>query len=89
MTIDTDKLTANWKTTANGLLSAGVAVVIAWMALPAGSRRLVYALAALRALVGFTQTDAGTTLAITPAGDVRPVASHETPDDSADVAVTK
>ena len=87
MTLDTDKLLANWKTTAQGLLGAAVAVIVAVVALPPGARVVVYVLAGLRALVGFLQKDAGTILAETPEGDVKVVASREIPIDPADKAV--
>jgi hypothetical protein len=58
MTIDTSTLTAHWKTTANGLLSAGIAIVLAVMVLPPTASKCVIALAVLRALSGFMQKDA-------------------------------
>jgi hypothetical protein len=58
MVIDTEKLTKNWKTTAQGLLGAAIAVILAVMVLPPGVKPLVIVLAALRALVGFLQKDA-------------------------------
>ena len=81
-------LAANWRTTANGLLSALIAVIVAIAALPAGARPYVYALAGLRALVGFIQSDAGKTLAVT-SGGVKAVDSHEIPNDPANKMVNK
>lgn len=57
MTIDTDKLAANWKTTAQGLIGASIAVIIAVAALPKNASRVVIALAVLHALNGFLQKD--------------------------------
>lgn len=59
----------NWKTTANGLVSAVIAVCLALMALqsplitPKVGMWLVIVLAVARALVGVLQTDAGTVTA--------------------------
>lgn len=55
MTIDTSKIS---KTTLNGLLSAGIAVVTALMVLPPKATALVITLAVLRALIGVLQKDA-------------------------------
>lgn len=55
MQIDTSKIS---KTTVSGALSAGIAVVIALIALPPKASALVIALAVLRALVGYLQKDA-------------------------------
>jgi hypothetical protein len=54
--IDTSKIS---KTTVNGFLSAGIAVVTALMVLPPKASALVIALAAMRALSGYLQADAG------------------------------
>ena len=51
MVIDTSKLTKDWKTSAQGLIGAAIAVILAVMTLPANASRAVIALAALRAIV--------------------------------------
>lgn len=90
MQIDTAKLTKNWKTTANGLLSAAALVVIAEMAVPTGAKPLVYVLAGLRVLVGLVQTDAGSTEAVLPgSAAAQIVPSHEIPDDPKAVPVNE
>lgn len=101
MVIDTDQIfpalisktstvTVHWKTTANGLLSAATMVVLAWMTLPPTASKLVYAAAALRALVGFMQKDAGKALAV-PSGESAavPVPSHEVPDDPSAIPIAE
>ena len=62
-------------TTRNGLLSAAVAILVGIYAVPPGSRWIAYALAALRALQGFYQSDA--TKPVDSQG--KPVASTEVP----------
>jgi hypothetical protein len=54
MTIDTTKIS---KTTINGCVSAAIAVAVAVSVLPPHAARIVYVLAALRALSGYLQTD--------------------------------
>ncbi len=80
MTIDTSKLFLNWKTTAQGLLTLALSLVIAYSSLPAGAKWSVIAVALLKTCISFMQKDAGTQLAITPEG-VKPVDSHEIPFD--------
>ncbi|GGA80813.1 hypothetical protein GCM10011507_35030 [Edaphobacter acidisoli] len=58
MVIDTDKLTANWKTTAQALIGSVIAVIVAVMTLPKGASHAVVALAVLRTLLGLIQKDA-------------------------------
>lgn len=62
MTIDTSKIAehvvANWKTSAQGVIGASIAVVLAVMVLPPTASKLVIALAVLKALAGFIQKDA-------------------------------
>ena len=61
MVIDTDNITKHWKSTATGLLNAAIAVTVAVMAVPPGTtRKGVYVLAGLVALLGCVQKDAGT-----------------------------
>lgn len=61
MVIDTDNITKHWKTTVTGALNAAIAVTVAVMAVPPGTtRKGVYVLAGLMALVGCVQKDAGT-----------------------------
>lgn len=55
MQIDTSKIS---KTTISGLVSAGIAVVVAISVLPPHVAWFVYALAALKALNGLLQKDA-------------------------------
>ena len=62
-------------TTRNGLLSAAVAIMVGIYAVPPGSRWIAYALAALRALQGFYQSDA--TKPVDDQG--KPVPSTEVP----------
>ena len=80
----------DWRTTANGLLSATIAVIVAVMVLPPGQRKVVYVLAGLRALVGFVQQDAGKQLAI-PYGGKTPeiMDSHEQPNQPGATPVLK
>lgn len=58
MEIDTDKIIANWKTTAQGILSLAVALVIAYSSLPAGAKWTTISLALLKATLSFLQKDA-------------------------------
>ena len=83
MTIDTDKLLANWKTTAQGLLSLAVVLVIAYTALPQGAKWPAIAIALLKAAISFLQKDAGTTPAYVPGEGVQNVPSHEIPNNPA------
>lgn len=59
MVIDIAKLTKNWKTSAIGLLSLAIALIVAYEALPKGATESVIALALLRTAVGLLQKDAG------------------------------
>jgi hypothetical protein len=58
MVIDTAKLTKNWKTSAIGVMSLAIAMIVAYSALPKGATAAVIALALLRTAVGFLQKDA-------------------------------
>lgn len=88
MQIDTDKLAANWKTTAQALLSLAIALVVAYTTLPAGAKWSVVAVALLKASIGFIQKDAGTVTAFTAEG-IQAVPSHEIPNDPAAIPVKK
>jgi hypothetical protein len=57
MTIDTNKIKIS-KTTINGFVSAAIAVAVAVSVLPPHAARVVYVLAALRAISGYLQSDA-------------------------------
>lgn len=81
ITINADKLLANWKTTANGILSAAIAVIVALAALPPHLRWYVYVLSGLRVLVALKQKDAGKEVVQVPGqAATQVVDSHETPD---------
>ncbi|RZU39336.1 hypothetical protein [Edaphobacter modestus] len=58
MTIDTSKITANWKTTTQGLLSLAIALVTAYLAIPVGAKTAVIVVALLKAALAFVQKDA-------------------------------
>ena len=49
---------SQWKTTAAGVLSAAVMVMVAIEAMPPGQRKIAYAIAGARALLGVVQKDA-------------------------------
>jgi len=79
MQIDTSKIS---KTTVNGVLQLAIVSIIAYLALPAGVKAPVIALAVLKAIVCYLQKDAGEQEAIPQGGGPAVMmASHETPND--------
>jgi hypothetical protein len=58
MVIDTSKALAHWKTTAQGLCSLAVVLVVAYADIPVGAKWTVIAVALLKATIGFLQKDA-------------------------------
>lgn len=52
-----DHLIKNWKTTAVGLISSAVIVIVAIQGVPQGAKPIAYTLAVLRALLGIIQKD--------------------------------
>ena len=49
---------SQWKTTAAGILSAAIMVMVAVEAMPPGQRKVVYVIAGARTLLGIIQKDA-------------------------------
>lgn len=53
----TNTFVTHWKTTSQGLLSLGIALLIAYTSLPTGAKGGVIAIALLKAAVSFLQKD--------------------------------
>ncbi len=100
--IDTAKLMANWKTTANGMLAFAIATLTTLSGLMgatdisgggglhANTKWVIgvnMSLALCRAWVGLLQQDAGKQLAKLPDGQLANVPAHENPDDPANTPV--
>jgi hypothetical protein len=95
MTVNSGKITANWKSTALGFCIFAMAAMHAVHFDAAGHLAMTakdwfgVTTGALASLIGVLMKDAGTTTAINSAGDIEDVASHEIPDDPANQPVAK
>lgn len=93
MKIDAQHLAANWKTTAQGALSAviGLSLSSAFMGAlsPSLAGHVTVAASVAKVILGIMQQDAGTTVARLRTGEVAAVPSHELPDDASIKTVVK